>query len=138
MPRAPRARRGFSIIEALVSAVLLGVGIVAAMSALGAMAKGESRIRDIERFTTLARSKYDELLLEDPNAASGDENGDFADQGQPDVEWTWSRSASGTESLDIVRLTVKARGAEEGAAQAILSGLSYRPAQTSTLGAAEQ
>lgn len=130
MPNGRFRQNGFTIVEALVSAVLLAVGIAAAMSALGALAGAENRMRDRERFTALARSKYDELLLEDPNAASGDDSGDFSDQGEPDVEWTWTSEASGTENLDAVQLVVRARNGGEGGATAVLSGLRFRPPLT--------
>lgn len=127
-----RRLRGFTIVEALVAAVLLGVGVTACLAAMGALAKGETRIRDVERFTALARSKYDELSLEDANAA-GDESGDFADQGAPDVEWTWTTTPSEVESLDTIKLTVTRQGGGDDAPQAVLSGLRYRPtASTAT------
>lgn len=127
-------KRGFTIIEALASAVLLGVGIAASMSAMGALAKGETRTRDLERYTALARSKYDEMLLEDPNASAGEETGDFADVDEPEIEWSWTSEASGIESLDTVRLTVRARSGGESSPQAVLSGLRYRAPLTSTGG----
>ncbi len=132
---ARSSRRGFTIVEALASTVLLGVGIAACMSAMGALARGETRVRDSERFTSLARSKYDELLLEDPNAGAGEETGDFADQGEPDVEWTWSSEASGIESLDNVQLTVRRRDGGEAGPRALLSGLRFRPPVATTTGA---
>ncbi len=133
MPRV--GARGFTLVEVLVSAILLGVGVAACLGAMGSLAKGETRIRDIERFTALARSKYDELSIEDPNATSGDQSGDFTDEGEPGVEWTWTSEASEVENLDAVKLTVNARGADDSAPRAVLSGLRYRPSASTTTAA---
>ena len=128
-------RKGFTLVEALVSIVLLAVGIASASSALAALARGEARARDASKYYALAQSKYDELTIDatgqggPTGGAQGDQSGDFADQGEPDVEWTFTVAPSGIENLDALSLTVTRRGSDT-APRAVLSSLRYTPPLT--------
>ena len=119
-------RRGFSLVEALASTVLLGVGIAASMSALGALTREEARAERLDRYTVLARSKWDELSVDTVNAASGD----FSDQNAPDVAWTLTTNPSGIENLNTVLLVVRAAKASSSSPQVTLSGLRFTPPTT--------
>ncbi|MCC6403136.1 MAG: prepilin-type N-terminal cleavage/methylation domain-containing protein [Fimbriimonadaceae bacterium] len=56
------AHRGFTVIEALVAATLLGVGIAATVSGLASVTRAYSRMEDRAVVTELAQAKYDELI----------------------------------------------------------------------------
>lgn len=80
------ARRGFTVVEALVAATLLGVGIAATVSGLAAVTRAYSRMEDRGRVTELAQSKYDELVAtgEWQTASSGS----FDDPANSNFGWT--------------------------------------------------
>ena len=121
-------RRGFTLVEALVSIVLLAVGITAASSALASLARGEARARDSARYYALAQSKYDELTID--TTVQGDQSGDFADQDASEVEWTFTVTPSGIENLDALKLTVQRRDGSGSSPVATLSSLRYSPPLT--------
>src|SRR5665213_947522 len=74
-------RGGFSLIEALASITILGIGIAAVMNGLGAVAKTESRVKRIEAMTRLAQHKFDELVATSTSLSSAStQNGDFTDE----------------------------------------------------------
>ncbi|MER3496083.1 MAG: hypothetical protein C4320_04330 [Armatimonadota bacterium] len=126
--------KGFTLVEALASIVLLGVGIVASQQTIGAIGRNEARSRLKERLESLAQSKLDELLTES-GQTPGDQNGDFADRGERDISWTFSVSASGIQNLDTIRLVVTPRREGDDSPRAILSTLRFN-APTTTTGAA--
>ncbi len=128
MSAPPRHRRsGFTIVEALAASVLLGVGVVACLSAFASLTKGEARALQADRYAALARSKWDELAVDATNSASGDASGDFADEGEPNALWTLTTGVSGVEGLNTVALTVKSRRGGDAAPRVVLSGLRYAP-----------
>ena len=89
------------------------------------MTASEGRARDLDRYSRLARSKFDELLTE-ATTASGDQTGDFEAEGARDVTWTFTLEATGVENLDAAKLVVSARNGGGTAPQATLSKLVYR------------
>jgi len=92
------------MIEALASIMLLAVGIVAAMSALGGMTKADGGMRESERMQRLADEKLQELL------ATGDwefsTEGDFQDRNDSRYNWTATLEPSGIENLQVLAVTV--------------------------------
>lgn len=59
-----RSERGFTLLEILVAAAIMGIAVAGAMSGLSASARNASRITQYDRAALLARSKMDELLLD--------------------------------------------------------------------------
>ena len=103
------SQRGFSLIEALASVVLVTIGIVATMMSLGAFARSETRALEAEEMQRLALRKYEEIVAIGALPA-GEASGDFADVGQPQYDWTAVRSPTGTRNLDNIRVDVSRRG----------------------------
>lgn len=122
-----RSQSGFSFVEVLAATILLGVGITASLSALGALTKEEARAERLDRLAVLARSKWDELSVDAVNQASGDSSGDFADQGAPDAAWTLTTAPSGVENLNTVLLVVRNSKGGDSSPEVTLSGLRYAP-----------
>lgn len=116
-----RFRRGFTLVEALVSVFLLGVGIVATVSTLGQMTRTEGHMQESERMRRLADMKLQELI------ATGDyqfiTSGDFSEQGDARYDFVAALEPTGVESLELLRVTVTKIGDSEElgyeAAQAI-------------------
>ena len=102
--RNPKSRMGFTLVEALVSVVLLSVGIVAATATLGQMTKSEGYMQEGERMRRLADRKLQELV------ATGDyqftTSGDFADLYEDRYAFTAALEPTGTEYLDALIVTV--------------------------------
>lgn len=100
-------RKGFSLIEALASVTLLGVGIAALLGGLGSVSKTESRLKQIETMTRLAQHKYDELVATSTTMTSGSsQSGDFKDQNDNDHLWSCDIEDTGVTNLEAVTVTV--------------------------------
>jgi hypothetical protein len=99
-----RRNLGFTLIEALVSVVLLSVGIVASLTAIGHMIKGEALMQEGERMRRLADEKLSELV------ATGEylylTEGDFADRSETRYTWTAELQPTGTENLQAFTVRV--------------------------------
>lgn len=130
--RVSRAARGFTLMEALVSAALLATGIVAVLGAFGAMSRSEARARELETMQRLAYQKYDELLATSQDITSPQE-GDFQDQNINGYTWRSEEEPSGVEDLDAVTITVeKSNDKSTEAPVAYAYGLIYVPPVTQT------
>lgn len=122
-----RLRRGFTVFEAMIAAVLLGVGISAMMLALGALTKGEAQVVDRQTLYDLATRKYDELVATGEFRNSSE--GDFSVEGQEDIEWTSTLEPSGLTDVETFRVT-----ATRGELSQTITGLLYtgQPEETQT------
>jgi prepilin-type N-terminal cleavage/methylation domain-containing protein len=72
---------GFSMIEAIVAVALLGIGVAAAMGALGRLVSADTAVQEREQLLRLGYAKLQELR------ATGDYalaplDGDYSDSGQ--------------------------------------------------------
>ncbi|RYG16313.1 type II secretion system protein [bacterium] len=128
-----RSKRGFTLIEALVSAVLLAFGVTAVMLALGGQMRTEANVRRREVLLGLVRAKMDELAATTSTNTSTD--GDFGDQGFAGVTWGSSYEDTGIENVQALTVTVT----DSADAQTELreSTLIYTPPVTTTTGAAQ-
>ncbi len=100
-------KRGFSLVEVIVAAALLAVGISACLGVLGVMANTEDRADKSEKFQTLAHRKLKEIISTG-EYQQAPLDGDFSAEGIDGVTWSATDDPSGVESLDIVTVTVKA------------------------------
>lgn len=121
-------RRGFTLIEAVVSLALVAIGVVGAMRALGGLTQSDRELRDRERMQRLAIQKYDELLGTGA-LSNASQSGDFQDRNVANYTWKAEVIPSGVDNLDQIRVTVtdpddvKQRTAE-------VDGLRYTPPAT--------
>jgi prepilin-type N-terminal cleavage/methylation domain-containing protein len=60
-----RQQRGFTLLEALVATMIMGVAIAGILNALAASSRNAVRLTQADRAVVLARSKMDELLVND-------------------------------------------------------------------------
>lgn len=118
---------GFTLIEMLVTTILVAVAIVGVLGAIRAISVADLRARDADLLQRLAVLKLNEFgPVTDPQTA--DNKGDFTDQGYPDVQWNLEVLPSGTENLDELTITVT-----RGDASQKLTGLLFvRPTTGST------
>ena len=116
-----RARRGFSLIEALVAVVLAGGGIAALVTAIGSTERLEAKTIESEKLQRYAVQKLDEIIA---TADFNNQGGDFALEGEPGLEWAMSNETTSTENLETVSVTVT-RADSEASGQTV-STLFYR------------
>jgi prepilin-type N-terminal cleavage/methylation domain-containing protein len=117
-------RKGFSLVEALVSIALTGIGVAAVMGAIGSMTNAQTRLLDRERMQLLAVEKFDELV------ATGDfdfdSSGDFVDRGEDRYEWTSTVATTGIENLSHLRVVVRPQQ-DQAQLEVEVSGLVFDP-----------
>ena len=58
------SQRGFTLLEVLVAAVIMGLAVAGAMNAIASSSRNASRLTQYDRAVTLARQKMDELLVD--------------------------------------------------------------------------
>lgn len=127
-------RRGFSLIEVLAAVTILGIGIAAVVSALGAGAETESRVKRIEQMTRLAQHKLDELVATSTTMTSGgSQNGDFTDENINDYLWSCEIADTAVTNLEAVTVTVTmAKDTSARAPVGKVSTLLYVPPASTT------
>src|SRR5579872_1343958 len=106
--RMPPSKSGFTLIEVLASAALAGVGIIAAMSALGAMTHAETMGREHEQIANLAIEKYNEIAATTDLSQSNSLSGDFTDRNDTIHTWTAATASVNTTSSSSVVNTANA------------------------------
>jgi Tfp pilus assembly protein PilV len=126
-------RNGFTLIEALGAAVILGIGIVTAISAFSAMARSEAKSREMETMHRLAVTKYDELIVTTTPPFSNSDSGDFTDRNDTTHVWNLTVTPTGTTNLDALTVQVSRNDSNNGP-YAEVDGLFNEPPTTSTTG----
>ena len=120
----PVRKRGFTLIEAMAAVVLLGIGIVGSLTAFSSVIRTEDGIRETERMQRMAQAKLAELVATGDATTSTD--GDFTDEGEPDLTWKLEVNTSGITDLNAVSLTVS-RGDAASATKSRVDTLVYTP-----------
>ena len=59
-----KRERGFTLLEALVATIIMGIAVSGILSAISASTRNASRLTQYDRATLLARQKMDELLVD--------------------------------------------------------------------------
>ena len=124
--------RGFSLIEAIASVGILSIGIVGVMGGIGAVARAESRVRQVDKMTSLAQHKYDELIATS-TSLNATQTGDFSDQNLSG--YSWSATIDQTGVTNLVALTVTVTSTTDTSTTAPtghVCGLLYQPPTTTT------
>jgi prepilin-type N-terminal cleavage/methylation domain-containing protein len=123
-----QVKKGFTLVEVVVSVALLAIGIVVALGSLSAMTKTEVKLRKTEEMNRLAVQKIEEVLAVG-NATTAETSGTFDDYGYTGYEWSMEVAPSGTENLDTIRVTVTEASANSSAGVSV-SSLLYTPPST--------
>ena len=115
-------RRGFTLIEVLVTIVLVSVAVVGVLGGLRVIAAADAQTRSADLMQRLVAEKLGDMrLLSDPAAAGS--TGDFSDRGYPEITWTAAVEATG--AADVDKVTVTATGGRRS--QAVSTLIFVRP-----------
>ena len=100
--------------------------MVAVFGGIGALNQAQARARDADLLQSLAMQKLNEIgPVSSPDTVESD--GDFTDQGYPEVTWSIDVQPSGAENVDTVTVTAT-RGDQEQS----LTGMVFVPPLTTT------
>jgi Tfp pilus assembly protein PilV len=127
---ARNRKRGFTLIEAIVSVGLVAVGIVSIMGAFGKLSHQQTQANTSELMQRLAFEKYDELVATGAIETQA-LNGDFSDQGDDAHLWDATVDTTGTENLSSLTVSVQSRDGDANDKVSI-SGMVYVQPQTTT------
>ena len=120
-----RRRCGFTLVEVLVTAALVSIGVVGTFGAVRAIDAAQVKARTADLLQTLATEKLADLQLLQTPTANGD-GGDFSDRGYSDVTWHLDDTATDVTDIDQVAVTVT----QGGSSQAITALMFIRPQTT--------
>lgn len=124
--------KGFTLVEVVVSAALVGLGLAAAIRGYSSLSESDLRLRDREKIQRLAFDKYNELAATGQLTASL--SGDFADRNLTGYTWSSDVVATGTTDLNEIKVTVKKENSNDSYE---LDALSFAPAAQTTTGATQ-
>lgn len=121
-----KGNKGFTLVEAMVSVMLLAVGITSSLAAFAHLTAGWRQVQDSEAMAQLAYDKYDELVA--TGALTSDSlDGDFTDRGIDAYQWEASVENTGVDNLSALTVTVEARDAQSAPQSERISGLVFIP-----------
>ena len=82
-------QRGFTLLEALVATMIMGIAVAGILEALTASSRNAGRLTQADRAVVLARTKMDQLLVDDalPRKAFIEGRFSMADAGATDAGW---------------------------------------------------
>jgi prepilin-type N-terminal cleavage/methylation domain-containing protein len=82
-------QRGFTLLEALVATMIMGIAVAGILNALAASSRNVARLTQADRAVLLARTKMDELLVNDvlPRKVFLDGRFAAAEAGALDAGW---------------------------------------------------
>ncbi|MCC6728873.1 MAG: type II secretion system protein [Chthonomonadales bacterium] len=101
--RAASRQRGFTLIEMMVAAVLLMLGVVASMACVSTATRWSGVAHEYTIAGMLAQRQLARLAADPANLASGDQQGEFGDE-YPN--YAWDVTAEQTDLPDLVRVTM--------------------------------
>ena len=121
-----KAQSGFTLIEALVTIVLVGIGVVGAFGGMRAIGQAQARADTANLLQRLAVDALNQLSeVTDPSTAAT--SGDFSSEGHPEISWKLDVQQANAQNLDQVTVT-----ATLGNASQAVSGLIYVAPTTTT------
>lgn len=96
-------RRGFSLVETVVTVALLGVGISACVACMGSATRAAARAEEFTAVQLMAREKLAEIELRPPTEAEDD--GDFGEE-RPGYYWRTRVMPADVAGLRQVKLLI--------------------------------
>ena len=99
-----KRRSAFTIIEVLIAAFMLSVGIVALMGALSGLTNAEIKIAEKDLISRVANEKLQELVATE--AWRSEAGGSFDDESLRDYTWSLEEVNVGIDTLTGLNLTV--------------------------------
>lgn len=97
-------RQAFTLVEVIVATVILAIGIVSLVGALGGLTRAERAVSDKELITRIANDKLQELIATE--AWQSEAGGSFDDPNLDDFTWSLEEVNVGIENLTGLNLTV--------------------------------
>jgi prepilin-type N-terminal cleavage/methylation domain-containing protein len=122
---ARQRKQGFTLIEVLVTSVLVGVALAGAMTAIGSLSRADVAARNAELLQRLAVQKLAALRVEG-DLRTAETSGDFSAEGYEDVEWVLELQT--TEDANVEEATITATRGESQ--QALTELIFFRPTTT--------
>ena len=88
-PRCKKEQRGFTLLEALVATMIMGIAVAGILDALAVSSRNVTRLTQADRAVILARTKMDQLLVNDELIRKVDLGGQFtpAESGAMTAGW---------------------------------------------------
>ncbi len=88
-PDKMKSRAGFTLLEVLVATVIMGIAVAGLISGLSQSVKNAARLTDYDRSAMLARTKMNDLLLENRLPFQGEISADFSSDESGGVKSGW-------------------------------------------------
>ncbi len=102
-PRRNRNSAGFTLIEMIVAAILLVLGVTAAMTAIGASTRTSAHADQIQTASLLAQRQIAEAETQPDSLSGGDQEGQFD---EPYAIYHWKQSVEATDFQNLFKVTV--------------------------------
>jgi prepilin-type N-terminal cleavage/methylation domain-containing protein len=104
--RRNRVCRGFTLVEVLVTLVLVTIGIIGSLNAIQAVEMTEDKAKTVDLLQQLAVEKINDLTtVTDPSTYGS--SGDFSDRGYPNATWNLDVEPTSVANLDEVTVSAK-------------------------------
>jgi prepilin-type N-terminal cleavage/methylation domain-containing protein len=127
-------RRGFTLLEAIVSVAIMSIGLVAVIEAYGAAMRLSLQDEYLSTATMLASGKMEEVLKE-TYITAGSDHGDFGDEFEA-FTWTVDIADSEIEGLETITVTVSWSVAGKDDELTLVSAAPYNEPEEQAGGAA--
>ncbi len=107
-------RRGFTLIEMVVAAFLLAIGVAGALGAFASATRASSYAAEVQTATLLAQRRMSDIELQPDSLTGGDQEGDFSDT---DPGYRWRESVEATDYTNLFKVTVTVSWGSPGSPQ---------------------
>ncbi|MGH8185819.1 MAG: type II secretion system minor pseudopilin GspI [Steroidobacteraceae bacterium] len=115
------AKRGFTLIEVMVALVVVSLGMLGVIQAVGQTASNSTYLRDKTLAHWVAMNKLTEVRLQ-KSAPPIDKSSDEAKMGGRDWRWTMTVTQSPVETIRRIDISVREKDADENSSLAFVSG----------------
>jgi prepilin-type N-terminal cleavage/methylation domain-containing protein len=96
---AANNQRGFTLLEVMVAALVMGIAVAGVLSGLAGAARNASKLTDYDRATLVAKQKMDELLVDHESARNQDLQGVFDPVVSGNTKMGWRARITPFEAL---------------------------------------
>jgi len=93
-----KRERGFTLLEMIVSTLIMSIAVVGMMSGLAGATRNAARLRDYERIAQAARLRMNELMVDTTFLPDAPVNGNFDPEKTGGLEAGWQARASNFET----------------------------------------
>ncbi len=96
-------RAGFTLVEMIVAAVLLFVGVVATLVCISSATRSTSIASEYTNAALLAQKHFSELQAQPDQITSGDQQGEF---GEENPGFRWQQTSEATDIQGLLKVTL--------------------------------